>query len=120
MAAQQLDVPDEVRRVVDDLLSAARTAFGADLRSVIVYGSAAEGRLRASSDVNLLFVLRRFDAAAANAFREPFRFAHAAANVTAMFALDNELAGAGDRTRGRLARARLLVRASRVRTRGDE
>lgn len=92
----QLDVPDDVRRVLDDLLASARSAFGEDLRSVVVYGSAAEGRLRTTSDVNLLFVLRRFDAAAANAFREPFRFAHAAANVTAMFALEHELADAGE------------------------
>lgn len=96
MTALQLDVPDDVRRVVDDLVRSAHAAFGPDLRSVILYGSAAEGRLRATSDVNLLFVLRRFDAAAANAFREPFRFAHAAANVTAMFALDSEIEDAGE------------------------
>lgn len=96
MTAQSLEVPDEVRRVVDSLVEAARTAFGAELRSVVLYGSAAEGRLRATSDVNLLFILRRFDARTAGEFREPFRFAHAAANVTAMFALDTELADAGE------------------------
>lgn len=90
------DVPDDVRSVVEGLIESAREAFGADLRSVILYGSAAEGRLRATSDVNLLFVLRRFDAAAANGFREPFRFAHAAAKVTAMFVVDSELPDAGE------------------------
>ncbi len=90
------DVPDDVRRVVDGLVEAARAAFGADLRSVILYGSAAEGRLRATSDVNLLFVLHRFDAASANEFREPFRFGHAAVNSTGMFVLDSELADAGE------------------------
>ena len=92
----QLEVPDDVRRAVDGLVEAAQTAFGPDLRSVILYGSAAEGRLRATSDVNLLYVLRRFDVSTANAFREPFRFAHAAANTTAMFVLDAELADAGE------------------------
>jgi predicted nucleotidyltransferase len=96
MTAQQLDVPDDVRRIIDALVESARTAFGPDLRSVILYGSAAEGRMRATSDVNLLYVLRRFDAAAADAFREPFRFAHAAANATAMFVLDGEVADAGE------------------------
>jgi hypothetical protein len=88
----QLDVPDSVRQAVDALTEAARRAFGEALRSVVLYGSAAEGRMRATSDVNLMFVLRRFDAAAADQFREPFRFARAAANVTAMFILQEELA----------------------------
>lgn len=96
MTAQLLEVPEDVQRVVSGLVESARAALGEDLRSVILYGSAAEGRLRPTSDVNLLFVLRRFDAEAANAFREPFRFAHAAANVTAMFALEGELADAGE------------------------
>ena len=91
-----LDIPDDVRRVVEDLVESARTAFGADLRAVVLYGSAAEGRLRATSDVNLLYVLSRFDVAAADRFREPFRFAHAAANATAMFVLESELADAGE------------------------
>jgi hypothetical protein len=96
MTAQQLEVPEDVQRVIDGLVESARAALGEDLRSVILYGSAAEGRLRPTSDVNLLFVLRRFDARAADAFREPFRFAHAAANVAAMFALESELADAGE------------------------
>jgi hypothetical protein len=85
-----MDVPDPVRAVVDSLVSSARAAFGDALRSVILYGSAAEGRLRATSDVNVLFVLSRFDGAA-DGFREPFRFAQAAANVSAMFLLESEL-----------------------------
>jgi hypothetical protein len=90
-----IDVPASVRTVVDDLVAAARESFGDALRSVLLYGSAAEGRLRASSDVNLLFVLRVFDSRA-DAFREPFRFAQAAANVNAMFLLDSELEEAGE------------------------
>jgi predicted nucleotidyltransferase len=90
-----MQLPETVRRVVDDLLSQARDAFGANLRSVILYGSGAEGRLRATSDVNLLFVLTRFDASA-DSFREPFRHARAAANVAAMFVLASELDDAGE------------------------
>ena len=90
-----MQLPEDVRRVVDSLVSSARDAFGDKLRSVILYGSAAEGRLRATSDVNLLFVLTHFDAAA-DAFREPFRTARAAANVAAMFVLDSELDDAGE------------------------
>jgi predicted nucleotidyltransferase len=87
-----VDVPDPVRQVVESLVSAAQRAFGDALRSVVLYGSAAEGKLRATSDVNLLFVLRRFDRAQADAFREPFRFAAAAVNATAMFMIDDEIA----------------------------
>jgi predicted nucleotidyltransferase len=87
----QLNLPDRIRQVLDDIVGAARRAFGDDLRSIVLYGSAAEGRLRATSDVNVMFVLGRFDESKANDFREPFRFACAAADVNAMFVLDKEL-----------------------------
>ena len=86
-----LNVPDRVREVLDAIVEGARRAFGDDLRSVVLYGSAAEGRLRATSDVNVMFVLRRFEEGKANAFREPFRFACAAADVNAMFVLEGEI-----------------------------
>lgn len=91
-----MDLPVELsperRRVIEALLEAATSAFGPKLRSVILYGSAAENRLRATSDINLLFVLSAFDSAA-DAFREPFRFSRSAANVAAMFVLERELRG---------------------------
>ena len=90
-----MDVPPDVRRVIETLVEAARASFGDALRSVILYGSAAEGRLRATSDVNVLFILSRFDASV-DAFREPFRFAQAAANVQAMFLLERELGNAAE------------------------
>ena len=90
-----MQLPEDVRRVVDGLVSSAEGAFGDELRSVILYGSGAEGRLRATSDVNLLFVLSHFDTSA-DAFREPFRAARAAANISAMFMLDSELDDAAE------------------------
>ena len=61
-----LQVPENVRRVLGDFLRAAREAFGDDdLLSVVLYGSAAEGRMRATSDVNVVLVLARFDPTAA-------------------------------------------------------
>jgi predicted nucleotidyltransferase len=87
----ELNVPEQVRQVLDGVLEAARRAFGDDLRSIVLYGSAAEGRLRATSDVNLMFVLRNFDEEKANLFREPFRFAGAAVDVNAMFVLEKEI-----------------------------
>jgi predicted nucleotidyltransferase len=84
-------VPETVREVIHALVASARSAFGDQLTSVVLYGSAAEGRMRATSDVNLLFVLNAFDAERANAFREPYRVAQAAANVIAMFVLQTEI-----------------------------
>lgn len=88
-----MQLPDDVRRAVDSLVASARASLGEALRAVILYGSAAEGRMRATSDVNLLFVLKSFDASV-DAFREPFRTAQAAANVSAMFVLEEELPAA--------------------------
>lgn len=88
-----MQLPDDVRRTVDSLVESARSSLGEELRAVILYGSAAEGRMRATSDVNLLFVLKRFDASV-DTFREPFRTAQAAANVSAMFVLEEELPAA--------------------------
>jgi hypothetical protein len=81
-------------QIIDELVAQARSTLGDQLRAVILYGSAAEGRMRATSDVNLLFVLTRFENV--DAFREPYRFAQAAANVTAMFVLESELPGAAE------------------------
>jgi predicted nucleotidyltransferase len=75
------DLPPPVNRVLTDFGAAARDAFGADLKSIILYGSAAEGRLRATSDVNVLLVLSVFDPAKANQLREPFRIAQAAVRL---------------------------------------
>ena len=53
------DLPEQVSRVLTEFVAAAQAAFAADLRSIILFGSAAEGRLRATSDVNLLLLLTK-------------------------------------------------------------
>lgn len=90
-----MQLPEDIQRVVDSLVSSARDAFGDALKSVILFGSGAEGRLRATSDLNVLFVLTRFDDSA-DKFREPYRTAQAMGNVAAMFVLDSELEDAGE------------------------
>ena len=69
----------------------AEAAFGADLRAVVLFGSAAEARLRATSDVNLVVVLRRFERAQAEQLQRPLRVAQAAARLTPMFLLESEV-----------------------------
>jgi hypothetical protein len=84
-------LPAQVDQVLNDLVSAARTALAEKLRSVVLFGSAAEGQLRATSDVNLILVLTRFDRAQVDRIRSALRMAHAAARVSVMFVLEAEL-----------------------------
>ena len=51
-----------VDAILDELIARAREAFGGDLAAVVLFGSGAEGKLRKTSDVNVILVLRRFDA----------------------------------------------------------
>ncbi len=74
-------------KFVDD----AKGALGDDLQSIVLYGSAAEQKLRATSDVNIVIILHRFSAANIAQFREPFRLAHASIRLTAMFLLASEI-----------------------------
>jgi len=92
----QAALPDLVMRWLDDFVQSAKDSFKSDLLSVTLFGSAAEGRLRPSSDVNLILVLKRFDQAAADAVSEPLRTAHAAIMLEAMFILESEIALAAE------------------------
>jgi len=72
-------------------VESAKMAFADGLVSIVMYGSAAEGRMRATSDVNLLLVLKQFDQAHADLLREPLRLAHAALQLNVMFLLEVEV-----------------------------
>ncbi len=77
--------------MLGSFVEAARRAFGDDLRSIILFGSAAEERLRPASDVNVLVLLSAFDRGKADRLREPLRTAQAAIRLSAMFLLEAEL-----------------------------
>jgi predicted nucleotidyltransferase len=89
-----MGLPETVERAITSFVDAAKQAFGADLVSIVLFGSGAEQNLRATSDVNILVVLKRFDQAQADALREPLRFAHAAVELNAMFMLEAEVPAA--------------------------
>lgn len=84
-------LPPNVGRVLTGFVAEAQKAFDHDLRAVVLYGSGAEGKLRATSDVNLLLVLSAFDQQKADRLREPLRLAQAAIRLRAMFLLESEL-----------------------------
>lgn len=90
------DMPAEACQMLTTLVERAREELGDDLVSIILYGSAAEGRMRATSDINLLFVLRRFARAGIDPLRESLRLARAVADVKVMFVLETELADAAN------------------------
>jgi predicted nucleotidyltransferase len=83
-----------VEPVLAELAEAARGAFGTGLAAVVLFGSAAEDRLRASSDVNLMILLERVEQAALDAFREPLRAARAAIRAEVMILSRAELQAA--------------------------
>ena len=76
-------------------VEAAIAALGSTLRSAVLFGSAAEGRLRPTSDINLILVLRAFEIDRMDKLREPLHLAAIAARVAPMFVLENELEAVG-------------------------
>lgn len=85
------DLPPNVDRVLTEFVAEARDSFDEALRAVVLFGSGAEGKLRPTSDVNLLVVLSAFDQEKADKLREPFRMAQAAIQLRSMFLLESEL-----------------------------
>jgi predicted nucleotidyltransferase len=65
--------------------------IGEELEALILFGSAAEELMRASSDVNLLVVLRRFDSKRIDRVGEVLQNAAAAVELHPMFLLSSEL-----------------------------
>jgi len=89
-------LPAHVERCLHDLVEAAKAAFPDNLVSMVLFGSAAEGQMRATSDVNLLIILTRFDRAQVDRLRDALRLAHAAAQVSVLFVLESELPAAAE------------------------
>jgi predicted nucleotidyltransferase len=88
--------PGHVAAVLKDLAEVSENAFGPDLCALLLFGSAAEGNLRATSDVNLLFVLARFEQPVVDRVRAALQTAQAAARLSAMFVLESELQALGE------------------------
>jgi predicted nucleotidyltransferase len=84
-------LPQNVTSVLTEFVNSAKEAFGSDLRSIVLYGSGAEGKLRPTSDVNVIVVVAAFSQPQADQLREPLRVGKAAVNLRAMFLLESEL-----------------------------
>jgi predicted nucleotidyltransferase len=88
------DLPGNVRMNLTLFVDSAKDACGPNLLSAVLFGSAAEGRLRPSSDVNLILVFKEFDTAQIDRLRENLRLAHAAIRLGVMFILAEEIPAA--------------------------
>jgi hypothetical protein len=86
-----VDLPQNVSRVLSEFVRAVKIAFGPDLESIVLYGSAAEGKMRATSDVNVIVLLKAFNGYRADQARESLRLAQAAIQLRAMFLLTSEV-----------------------------
>lgn len=91
MVGQARDLPARVDTVLTEFVNSTKEVFAEDLRSIVLYGSGAEGKLRAASDVNVIVLLSRFDQSKADQMRGPLRLAEAAIKLRAMFLLEEEL-----------------------------
>ena len=87
-------LPANVRTALGQFLASAQQAFSEDLVAAVLFGSAAEGALRKSSDVNLLLVLRRYVPARAKLLRNELATAEAAILLRVMFLAHDEIPAA--------------------------
>jgi hypothetical protein len=89
-------LPAAVRAWLSQASQALIDSLGQELEALILFGSAAEGLMRASSDVNLLVVLRRFDSDRIDRASAVLQDAAAAVELHPMFVLGSELALAAE------------------------
>ncbi|HLV85539.1 MAG TPA: hypothetical protein VKV39_01100 [Candidatus Sulfotelmatobacter sp.] len=83
-----------VREVLTSFLAGAQQIFAEDLQAAVLFGSAAEGALRKSSDVNLILVLRRYLPEKGERLRSDLATAEAAILLRVMFLEEGEIAAA--------------------------
>jgi predicted nucleotidyltransferase len=88
------DLPEAVARTLAMFVAAVETHLGANLRSIVLFGSAAENRLRATSDVNVVVVLSAFDRQQVDGLSETLAAANAAIRLNVMWLLESEIAAA--------------------------
>jgi hypothetical protein len=88
------DLPPAVAVLLEEFVATLLQAAGSKLDAVILFGSAAEGRLRSTSDVNLLVVTEGLTLAQLDSVRLSLLAGRSAAGLTVMFLEKSELAHA--------------------------
>jgi hypothetical protein len=90
------DLPAPVATALSAFVSAAHAALDSNLRSIVLFGSGAENRLRPTSDVNVAVILRAFDAERIAALSETLVATRAAVRLNVMWLLEDEIAHAAE------------------------
>lgn len=90
------DLPTDVVDALDEFLSVSVESFGDALKSMLLFGSAAEGRMRATSDVNVVMVFSGIDVARVEAWRAQVESLAAAIDLKPLVLLEDEIAAAAD------------------------
>lgn len=85
------DLPEVVASTLSKITEISSGALGDDLVSIVLYGSAAEGKMRATSDVNILFIFSAFNMVRIDGIREQLRIAQSSVRLSAMFLLESEI-----------------------------
>lgn len=94
-ATDPLDaLPPATASALEAFVASTVSAFADDLVSVTLFGTAAEGRLRTTSDVNVIIVLERVRREALDAITEPARLAEGLIRLSPMFVLRGEIGAA--------------------------
>ena len=87
-------LPETAKKIIDEFVLAGRAAFENNLRTVVLYGSAAEGKQRQTSDINLILVLSSFERSQVDAIRQNLRLAQSSVQLNVMFLLKDEIPAA--------------------------
>lgn len=90
------DLPAPVSAALNALVSSACDALGPELKSIVLFGTAAENRLRPASDVNVAVVLAAFDADRVGSLSDVLLAARAAVNMNVMWLLEAEIPRAAE------------------------
>jgi len=90
------DLPADVAGALQEFTAESLKAFGESLKSVLLFGSAAEGRLRATSDVNVLMMFTRIDLENVEKWRAAVESLAAAIDLKPLIILEDEIAAAAE------------------------
>jgi predicted nucleotidyltransferase len=90
------DLPVDIVDALDEFRTRSLESFGDSLKSILLFGSAAEGRLRATSDVNLMMVFTRVALDRVEQWRRDVEALVAAADLKPLVLLEDEIAAAAE------------------------
>lgn len=90
------DLPVDIAQALEEFRALSVEAFGDTLRSILLFGSAAEGRLRATSDVNIVMVFSRLELDRVKAWRPQVELLVAAIDLQPLILLEDEIAAAAE------------------------